>query len=155
MNDIEEIRAILYKWDSYLTTKQKHYIHFFSMRNFVIHFTEISNEKFREKIVTTMKAYIEEVEFANRNYKGVQSFELAQKYLTGISEYYKDFAGFRIFLRLKFVVIISLIGDLFLYFFSSLADVSFLPIVSIIFFTYYFYILFTYYKKNRVYGIFY
>jgi len=49
---IEEIEDLVANWSTWLTSKQKRYIHFNSLTNFLFHFRDLPNENLKEQVLT-------------------------------------------------------------------------------------------------------
>jgi len=154
--DIYEIKETVISWDGLLSERMKKYIHYRSIRNFVLHFDEIKSEKARERICSLLTDYIEEVREKDYDLSGKgESLALARKYLSTIGEYYREYSNFMSVLEIKFVLIGGILGDAILFFTGLSSEIFHLPIVTIVLLLYYFFIMIFKEPKGRVYGIFY
>jgi hypothetical protein len=129
---IEDIREKIMSWDDFLTTKQKKNIHFFSMRNFVFHYDHIPDEKIKEKVIFLLSEYVNEMEDSSFEYKGIDSYELTNRYMNKISEIYTTYLGFKSFLKFRFVLIFGILGDGLLYIFLHNEINIYFPIIFLL-----------------------
>jgi hypothetical protein len=150
-----EIKERFESWDRILIQKQKRYIHFYSMRNFVFHFNSLPNEAVKEKVATIIEEYVQEVEYNNCDYGGIDSFELTRKYMNKISSYYTMYLGFKSILVFRFVAIFGILGDTILYLFLNNSLKFFFPAISLCLLAHYTYVKFFFEKKKKVFGIYY
>ena len=152
---IEEIENILTDWSIHLTNKQKRYIHFNSFTNFIFHFRNLPNEKVQDIVLLQLNDYVREIKEHNATFKSSESYDLATRYMTRLSDIYSSHLNFRSIMELRFLVLFSIIGDGI--FFLLLRDrLSFyFPIVSLSLFTYYFVRKISLEKKKKLFGLFY
>ena len=61
--EIEELERKIEKWEVSLSSTEKKYIHYYSMRNFVFHYSEL-NDRIRVKVMNLFEGYVYEVEDA-------------------------------------------------------------------------------------------
>jgi len=154
--NIDEIKEEILPLGGKLSKRMKKYMHYQSMRNFVLHFDEIKTVESRAKIADLLHEYIQEARENNYDFIGGEgSLELATKYLSPISKYYRKDSNFMRILLLKFVLAIGIIADGVLYLTGFSAAIWHIPIVTIGFLLYYLFILLIKKPKGRVYGIFY
>lgn len=152
---IEDIREKIMSWEDFLTTKQKKNIHFFSMRNFVFHYDHLPDERIKEKVIFLLSEYVNEMEDSSFDYKGIDSYELTNRYMNKISEIYTTHLGFKSFLKFRFVLIFGILGDGLLYIFLRNEINFYFPIIFLLLLTYYLYTKFFFERKKKVFGIFY
>lgn len=152
---MEEVKKIFANWEEELSAKQKKNIHFHSMRNFAIYYDLLPNERIKTKVATVLNEYTQEVQVNGFNYKGIDSYELATKYMNKISDFYSTHLGFKSFIAFRFTVIFGILGDVLvnLLFYSYLNFP--LPLCLSCFLAYYFYAKCLYEKKKKLFGIFY
>ncbi len=152
----DEIKSSVLEWDLMLSPRMKKYIHYKSMRNFVMHFDEITAVKTRERIAKLLSSYIEEIRSKDYDFSGKgESLQLARKYLPTLSSYFKDESNFMPMPKLKFILVGGIIIDSILYITGLSSAIFHIPIVTIVFIFYYLFILIFKEPKGRVYGIFY
>jgi hypothetical protein len=152
---IQEIIKKIETWDSYLTVRQKRYIHFKSLRNFAFHFDNLPNERTKEIALDYLNQYIEEVQINNATLTSSESYHLATNIMNKIADIYSTHLNFKSILELRFVILFSLIGDTILYFLLKGKLPFFIPLISIILLTYYFSRKLTLEKKRLLFGLFY
>ena len=152
---IQEIIKILETWDNYLTIKQKRYIHFKSLRNFAFHFNNLPNERTKEITLDYLNQYIEEVQVNDATLTSSESYHLAMNTMNKIANIYSTHLNFKSILPLRFVILFSVIGDTILYFLLKGKLPFFIPLISIIFLTYYFWRKLRLEKKRLLFGLFY
>jgi hypothetical protein len=153
--EIEEIKNKLNSWDDNLTKQQKRSIHYSSMRNFAYHFDKLPNEDLKVEVKSLLSDYLEDVENNGCNYRGEESFGLMRTYVHKLSPIYSKYLEFRTFMKLKFVVILSILGDGFLYLLLRSEIKYYFPIVFISLLTYYLYIRFKFVPQKKAFGFFY
>ena len=71
--EIEEIKKRFESWDEWLTSKQKKYIHFRSMRNFVVHYNSLPEGRIKSDVALLLNDYIEESMENQCAFKGINS----------------------------------------------------------------------------------
>jgi hypothetical protein len=152
---IDQISETFTSWQSHLVTEQRRYIHFRSMNNFVFHFHQLPNDVLKDKVLTILNGYVTEVESNNFEFSSRESYTLTTKYMNKLSEIYSEYLKFRSLLGLRFVILISLLGDAFLYLLLKKYITFYFPLVSLSLVTYYLYTKLFFEKKKLVYGIFY
>src|SRR5882762_8653321 len=99
--EIEQIKEAIISWDSMLSQRMKKYIHYRSMRNFVFHYDEIQNKKTQDKICFLLSEYIEEVMANDYDFEAGSSYDLARKYLSKLSDYYREYSNFIGVIKIK------------------------------------------------------
>src|ERR1700722_10544020 len=104
MNIIESREAIL-SLDEMLSERMKKYIHYRSMRNFVLHYDEIESPLARESISALLSEYIEEIKSNDYDFEGESSFQLARKYIFKLSDYYKEYSNFMVLMRMQVIIL--------------------------------------------------
>lgn len=153
--EIEEIKNVFDSWDTMLTNQQKRSIHYLSMRNFAYYFEDLPNENEKVKVKILLSNYLEEIENNGCNYRGAESYNLMRSYVHMLSPIYSKYLGFKNFMKLKIVFIISLLGDGFLYMLLKNEIKYYFPVVFISLITYYLYLRVNFVPKKKVFGIFY
>ena len=153
--EMTEIKEIILSWDEMLSKRMKKYIHYRSMKNFVLHYDEIKSDVAKEKICFLLSDYIDEVRASDYSYEGESSFQLARNYLSKISEYYREYSNFTGLLKVKVILLFGIMGDSLLYLTRIPSILRHIPIVTIGLFLYYLFIIIFKEPKGRVYGIFY
>src|ERR1700761_2905636 len=79
--EFAEIKNTILSFGDLLPERMKKYIHYKSMRNFVLHFDEIRGEITREKIIKLLSSYIEEERAKDYDFsEKEESLQLARKY---------------------------------------------------------------------------
>jgi hypothetical protein len=154
--EFTEIQETIFSFDSLLSERMKKYIHYRSIRNFVRHFDEIKAEKARARVCKILSDYIEEVRENDFDFSGKgEGLQLARRYLSPLADYYKEDSNFMVVLKIKFVLVIGIVGDGILYLTGLSSAVLHLPVVTIALLLYYLFIAIFKESKGRVYGIFY
>ena len=77
---IEEIENIIANWGDSFTNKQKRYIHFDSLRNFVFHFRNLPDGKLQEGVLSQLNEYVREIEKHNLFLTNRESYALATRH---------------------------------------------------------------------------
>ncbi len=154
MNIIESREAIL-SLDEMLSERMKKYIHYRSMRNFVLHYDEIESPLARENINVLLSEYIEEIKANDYDFESEASFQLARKYLFKLSSYYKEYSNFTVLIRMQVILLYGILGDSLLYFTKIPSRIWHIPIITICLLLYYLFVFIYKAPKGRVYGIFY
>ena len=152
---IDQITEAFTSWQGHLVKKQRRYIHFRSMNNFAFHFHSLPNDILKDKVLTILNDYVAEVEANNFEFSSRESYGLATKYLNKLSEIYSEYLKFKSLLGLRFVILISLLGDGLLYLLLKSYITFYFPIVSLSLVTHYLYTKLFFEKKKLVFGIFY
>ena|SRR5688572_1047583 len=153
--DIQEVKEVFSLLDSSLNPRQKKYIHFRSMQNFLYHYDNLPSNKIKEQICILFAEYIDDIQSNSYNYKGPDSYLLASKFLDKMSESYTHYLGFKSFLRIKYVIVFSILGDGLIYFFIRDHIRVYFPVVTLILLTYYVYTTIAFGRKKKIFGIFY
>ena len=153
--EIEQIKEIILSWDSMLSQRMKKYIHYRSMRNFVFHYDEIDNEKVKNRISNLLTEYIAEVNQNDFDFEAESGYFLAKKYLSPLSDYYKEYLGFTGVMKIKNVFLWGILADSLLYLARYFYNFRYLPYVTISLFLYYLFVSFFKEPKGKVYGMFY
>ena len=152
---IQEIESNLVTWREYLTNKQKRYIHFNSLANFVFHFENLPTEKLKEIVLIYLTEYVQEIQQHNASFTSRESYELVTRHLNRLSDVYSSRLGFKSILTLKFVILFSIIGDGLLYLLLRNKFFIYFPIITISLFTYYLSRRLLLEKKRKLFGLFY
>src|SRR5450631_4564898 len=113
--NVDESKEIILSWDTMLSERMKKYIHYRSMKNFVIHFDEIDNKVTQEKIIDLLSSYVREIVEHNYFYDRTESYALAKGYLRRIADYYREMLGFKRKVDLPMVIIGGFMADSLLY----------------------------------------
>ena len=142
-------------WDTMLSQRMKKYIHYRSMRNFVSHYDDIQSQIARETISILLSEYVKEVQENDYDFDVDSSYHLARKYLSKLSEYYREYSNFIGVLKIKSVLLWGLLGDSLLYLSGLLSHLWYIPIVTVGFFFYYLFVAIFKEPKGRVYGLYY
>jgi hypothetical protein len=153
--NVDESKEIILSLDTMLSERMKKYIHYRSMKNFVLHFDEIQSSLAREKVSLLLSEYVEEIKVGNYDFEGEASFQLARKYLFKLSDYYKKYSNFVVLMRLQVILLYGFIGDGLLYFTRIPSRIWHIPIITVCLLLSYLYVIFFKAPKGRVYGIFY
>ncbi len=152
---IEQVIQAILSWNTLLSKKIKKNIHYYSMRNFVIHYPEIPNQNARKHISDLLTLYAEEVIANNYNFDRKSAYNLADKYLSKLSPYYMDMLNFSARLQFKYVLLAGIPADALLYITGISTQHWHFPAITIALFLYYLFITFLKEPKGYVYGIFY
>jgi len=155
MAEADDIKQDLLSFDEMLSETMKKYIHYRSMRNFVLHFDEIRTEKARDRVTSLLGEYIREVREHDYDFSGDESLQLARKYLSPLTDYFKEDAKFMTILKLKFVLVAGIVADGALYLTGLSAAIWHVPVVTIGLLLYYLFILLIKKPEGRVCGIYY
>jgi len=153
--EIEQIKETIMAWDTMLSQRMKKYIHYRSMRNFVLHYDEIQSQNVQDKISLLLSDYIKEVEGSDYDFDAESSYYLARKYLSKLSEYYKEYSNFIGVLKIKTVFLWGILGDSLLYLSGLLSNLWYIPVVTVGLFLYYLFIAIFKEPQGRVYGLYY
>jgi hypothetical protein len=151
----DEIKCIVLEWDSSLSPRMKKYIHYRTMRNFILHFDEIKSEREREKILTILEEYVEAVKANDYSFERVESAELASCVMFPIRDYYKTDCSFMSVIKLQEVFIYGIMADSVLFFTGLLAKLHYVPIATCVLLAYHIFLRIFKIPQGRVYGMFY
>ena len=125
------------------------------MRNFVLHFDEIKSSIAKENINRIFSEYVEDLRANNYDFEGEASYTLARNYIFVISKYYKEYSNFMAYMRVSVILLFGFTGDSLLYLTSIPDRILHIPVVTICFFIYYFFVRIFKEPGGRVFGIFY
>jgi len=153
--EINEIKEFILSLDSRISERMKKYIHYRSMRNFVLHFDEIKSDVVRNQISVLLSNYVEEIQANDYDFEGEASLQLAKDYLFKIADYYKEYSHFMVLMRVKVVLLFGIMGDTLLYFTNIPSRIMHIPIVTICLLVYFLFVKIFKASKGRAYGIFY
>ena len=153
--EIEEIRVLFLDWESNLSKDQKKYMHFYSFRNFVFHFNNLS-DRTKENVLQLLNDYIFEVNEESCSFDKHGSYDIANRYLNKIADFYNSM-NFKLNLRFSFVIYWGLLIDIILYVANLLPEVKNIPIpiLTFVMMLYYGYLGIFKKPKKLVYGLFY
>jgi hypothetical protein len=152
---VHNLFDIILSWNGVLTERKKKYIHYGSIRNFVLHIDEIRDEKTRQIIIDTLTDYVAEVKSNDYDFNGSSSTVLARKYLFPICHYYREDSKFMRFIKIDNVLLYGMLSDSLLYLTGILPKIYYIPIITITLLLYYFFVGLVKVPENRVYGMFY
>ncbi len=99
--------------------------------------------------------YAEEVIANNYNFDRKSAYDLADKYLSKLSPYYRDMLNFSARLQFKYVLLGGIPADGLLYITGMSTPRWHFPAITIALFLYFLFIIFMKEPKGYVYGIFY
>jgi hypothetical protein len=152
--NIEDSSEFILSLNDFLSVRMKKYIHYYSMRNFIIHFDEIKNQFAKDEIESLMSDYVEKIKENDYDFQGPASFDLAKKYVFKISPYYKEYSNFMAFMGIQVSILFGLFGDTLLYFTKIPSKIYHIPIITICFVIYFLVVKIFKASKNRAYGIY-
>jgi hypothetical protein len=153
--EIGETRDAILGLEPILSERMKSNIHYYSIKNFVMHFDEIKSEIAKRNICLLLSQYLDEIKSNEYDFYGIERLQLARKYLSQLSGYYREYSGFVGLIKIKLILLIGIVGDGLLYFANISKHIGYVPIVTIAMLLYYFFIVVFKKPKGRVYGIFY
>ncbi|HXB93377.1 MAG TPA: hypothetical protein VNU72_13860 [Puia sp.] len=151
----EEIKNVVLEWDKMLSHKNKKYIHYRTMRNFVLHFNELESEQEKEQALEILGEYVQCVRHYDFSFEGKESARLALGYLDPLIAYYRAYSGFMPVLKLRDALVLGLVVDGVLYLLHLLTALDHIPITTISLFLYYGFLAVFKIPRGRVYGLFY
>jgi hypothetical protein len=151
----DRIAETLARWDFDLSAKKKRYIHFYSVRNFIVHFDNLPKESLKNKVLDLISNYIEEVEQNFFDYHGESSYMLYMAYVDKLSPIYSTYLDFKSFMTLRTALMVGVPIDLVLYFILRNSVLFYLPIVTFCLLLYYLYNKVFLEKKKKNFGLFY
>lgn len=153
--EIEEIKKAVLLIEDKTSLKMRRAIHYNSIRNFTIHFAEITGVESRNEILKLLNGYLEEIETQNYDVDSYLSRDLARKYVFPIGEYFKSESNFVITFHLRHVIVYGIMIDSLLMMSGLLKKIYYIPVVTLGFLFYEFFVIIFKEPKNRVYGIYY
>jgi hypothetical protein len=153
--ELAEAKETILSLDTLLSDRMKKYIHYRSMRNFVLHYHEIQSEIAKEKIRVLFSEYIKELRAGDYNFEGEASYDLARNYIFVISKYYKEYSKFMAYMRISVILLFGFTGDCLLYVTDIPSRIFYIPIVTVCFCMYYLFVRIFKEPRGRVFGIFY
>lgn len=137
-----------------LDNKQRNLLQINSMRNFLLFYNQLHNERDKTKVTELIDQYFERIEMFDYIINRQISNELGFSYTLKISPYYKRSFGFKYFNSSPLVPIIQgVLIDLGLTLLGVLERIEFMPIATIILFGRWLYVRIFYVSKNMVFGI--
>jgi hypothetical protein len=142
---VEETQYIIERFDN----SALKFIHFKSVRNFIMHINDIKNQNIKDTIANLLENYFFEVKREDDLISEELSQYLFFEYITKIAKYYEIQVGFRRVIR-KSTVMLAMVIDGLLYFSGVLSKLFNIPLTTI-------FVLFTYTHqvlrfKTRLYG---
>jgi hypothetical protein len=84
-----DIKETILSWDTMLSKRMKKYIHYRSMRNFLLCIDEIKNSRDKEKIREILSNYIYDVKSKDYIFDALESTNLAKKSLSIYQRFFK------------------------------------------------------------------
>ena len=153
--DIDEIKKSVLLIEDKTSLKMRRAIHYNSIRNFTIHFDEIKSNGSRKEILNLLKSYLEVIEAQNYDVESDSSIDLARKYVFPIGDYFKDESNFVKTFHLRNVIVYGIMIDSLLLISGLLKKISYIPIFTLGFLFYEFFVMIFKEPKNRVYGLYY
>ena len=153
--EIDNAKETILSLDTLLSEKMKKYIHYRSMRNFVLHYEEIKSPDAQDKISRIFSEYAGDLHAHNYDFEGEASYMLARNYIFPISKYYTKYSDFMARLRVSVILLFGFTGDSLLYLTGIPDHIFHIPIVTICFFLYQVFVRVIKEPKGRVFGIFY
>lgn len=142
--------------DDQLSERMKKYVSYRSMCNFLRHFDEIKAEKARMRVRELLSDYVEEVRSQGYDFtRGPGSLQLGRKYLSPLTDFYKEDSNFWPIYQLKTTVLFGLLLDGVLYLTGLSNKIFHLPLVTGVFLLYYLFIKIFKEPQGRVAGLFY
>jgi hypothetical protein len=153
--NIVEIKQKILSWDARLSPRMKKYLHYRSFRNFINSFDSFDNSNVKDKVQVLLSGYVEDVEANDFFFERNESWELAIKYLSTLSGYYRENLKFMSMLSLSTSLLYGIMIDSLLLISGLLKKIHYLPIVTSLFALYFCYVYFFKARKGLVYGIFY
>ena len=153
--EIENIKDLFLNWEVILSKDQKKNIHFYSFRNFVFHYNNLS-DRAKQNVLQLLNEYVHVVKEENFYFRKTESYDLASKFLNKVADFYSGM-NFRLNLRFSFIIYWGIIIDTILYFLDFLPKINVIPIpiLSCLMLSYYLYIMIFKKPKKLVYGLFY
>jgi hypothetical protein len=146
------MESIRYQFDlivNSLDAKHKRYIHSKSLENFIIHLNDFTISEEKELIHKLISEYIEVIVKSEIN--SVTGIEFYDKYISPLGGKYKVI-GFISIVPIRYLFVFSIMVDSLLY----LAFFNFpYPSVTILVIVYFLIVQKRYYRRNKVYGIYY
>jgi hypothetical protein len=152
----DEIKSTVEEWQSMLPPRMRKYIHYRSMRNFMLHFNEIGSERDRAKILTILEEYVQCVQSNDYSFDRHSSPELATSYLFPLIDLYRDNSTrFMRVIKLQEALMLGFLVDSILYLSHVLSGLHYIPITTVTLLSYYVFLLIFKIPSGRVYGMFY
>ncbi len=151
----DAINNTVEQWQVTLSPRMRKYIHYRSMRNFVLHLDEINAERDRAKILAILEEYVQCVQSNDYSFDRYSSADLATNYLFPLVEYYRDHSNFMPVVTLQEVFMLGFLVDSILYLLHALSRVHYIPVTTCVLFLYYAFLGIFKVRKGRVYGMFY
>ncbi|HUZ60724.1 MAG TPA: hypothetical protein VMU83_18280 [Hanamia sp.] len=151
--DFQDVEAKFDIWKYNLSTDEKKYIHYNSMKIFLYHYNNINDRK-KKIVLSLFENYILEVEDANFSFSKDESLGLANKYINKLADIYTGL-GFKLNIKLSFVFWWGILADILLLIIGILPKIRYIPIITISLLLYYLYLQIFKKPSKLVYGIFY
>src|SRR6185437_7851181 len=133
----EQIKEAVLEWETMLCPKMRKYIHYRTMRNFVLHFHEIESEQEKDEALMILGEYVQCVKHYDFSFEGKASAQLALGYLDPLIVSYRTHSAFMPVLKLRDALVLGLVIDGVLYLLGLLAALRHIPITTISLFLYY------------------
>lgn len=151
----EQIKESVLEWETMLCPKLRKYIHYRTMRNFVLHFHEIESEMEKEDALVILSEYVQCVKHHDFSFEGKASAQLALGYLDPLISSYRTHSAFMPVLKLRDALVLGLVIDGILFLLGLLAALKHIPITTVSLFLYYGFLAVYKIPRGRVYGLFY
>lgn len=135
-----------------LSVEEKRNIHFYSIKNFLIHFNDFQNTYEKEKVLIIFNDYFSIIEENDFILSEQESRILCYSHIMKIGQYYNHYLGFKVNMGLNGSIFVGVVLDFILLVTGSLSQIYYFPICTLIFVLMNRYKIYYYGKKNKLYG---
>ncbi len=148
----ENYQTLLASMKQELSKSELECIHYQSVYNFVKHLDEFKRGPLKDQIIMYLDKYFKEVKEKQYLFDKDESMDLFQNCIVKIGTIYYTGLNFKVYMRLKWALFISLNIDLVLLLLGILKKFYYIPIVTVLFCGYISYLYIFYESKNKLYG---
>ncbi|MDB5198154.1 MAG: hypothetical protein JWO92_117 [Chitinophagaceae bacterium] len=150
---IETFEKKLNDLKSLLSEDQLLYIHPRSVENFFKYFKYLRAGAIRDEVIEYFNQYFLYIETRSFILTLDESDEVFNKYIGKIGTIYNSLLHFQVYMKPKWALFIAINIDLLLLILGQLKKIYYVPIATILFGGYIFYLKITYEKKGMLYGL--
>jgi hypothetical protein len=134
-----------------LSEKEKDLIYFNSIYNFLLYLDKFEDALEQRKVTEVIEEYFLQIDENLFSFSPSQKMEILRKYINPITYYYQLRFRFKLLINLKYSIFIGLNIDVVLWIFGFLKHVYYIPIATVILFSYWAYVKIYFVSKNKFY----
>ena len=150
---VENLKIKFEELKGTLTEEQQTLLHFKSIDNFLFHFDTLNTYQSQIAVKRLLEQYFEVLDSEGYDVDKKTSTILGKEFIIQLGRYYGFFSDFKLRFSLSFALFVGIHLDLLLLILGILKKVYYLPLVTLIFLAYWFYVRELYEKRKKVYDI--